>query len=193
MNTKTIYALIFMVSVVCQGCAAEIEYWTKRLEEMEKKKKASAESIEAEGTQAGVTQKAAIPPAHEPVQPPVTWPPVEWPPSEPPAPSETTAPETPATQESKPPVTPSTNGFTIVTKGGDKYLGEILEETIVFETDHGPVPVKLDNLISFAQESIKMQDGTNIKGKILQSTVRIKTAVLGELEIKAEDIESITR
>ncbi|MCB7128712.1 MAG: hypothetical protein J3T61_04165, partial [Candidatus Brocadiales bacterium] len=71
--------------------------------------------------------------------------------------------------------------------------GEIMHETITFKTAHGPVTVTIDDFVSFTQGTLQTKDGINIKGTIKQGTIKIKTSGLGELEIKTEDIESITR
>lgn len=184
MRLKTLYMFLLSLSI-CLGCAAEIEYWKKQME-ASKKEKGSSEGKPTEGTKQAVVTTPPPPPA--PTQPPVSWPPVEWPPREQPASQPAVAPATPEA-----PVAPTSTGFTISVKGGDKYIGEIMHETIAFKTEHGTINVKPDNLVSFAQGGIKMQDGTNVKGTIGQSTVKIKTTGLGELEIKAGDIESITK
>lgn len=190
MNTKTLCMLIFAVSIACSGCAAEIEYWTKRMDE---NKKASAEGTETGGTQTGGTKQLAATPPPEPEPPPVTWPPVEWPPREEAAAQQTAAPAEPATPETPAASAPTATGFIISIKGGDKYLGEIVHETITFKTAHGPVKVTIDNFISFTQGTLQTKDGTTIKGAIDQNTIKIKTPSLGELEIQTDQIESITK
>ena len=83
--------------------------------------------------------------------------------------------------------------FTINTKGGEKYIGEILPDEITFKSAHGIVHVKPENMASFSGGKMQTKDGTSIKGIINQETIKIKTGLLGELEIKTSDIESITR
>ena len=43
MNIKTFVPVILLISIMFSGCAAEVEYWIKRMEEAEKK---SAEKLQ---------------------------------------------------------------------------------------------------------------------------------------------------
>lgn len=188
MNIKTFIPFFMILSFVLSGCAAEIEYWTKRVQES---KKASVK--ETSETQVDETkQVASTPPA--PVRPPVTWPS-----SEQPSTSQELSPVTPSistkevTTEQMPTEVATKATFTINMKAGEKYVGEILLDEISFKSAYGIVKVKLDNLTSFSQETVKMRDGSSIKGAIDHNTIKIKTTGLGELEIKTSDIESITR
>lgn len=204
MNIKTFVPVILLISIMFSGCAAEVEYWIKRMEEAEKKSAEKTADTKAVETQAEVSeQSVSTPPAPvTPVSPPVTWPSTEE--------TSTTQPQVqPKAQESVP-VTPAMSTpeatteqlpagvqtkttFTINIKGGEKYIGEILLDEIPFKSTHGIINVKPENMDSFSSDKIQMKDGTSIKGSIDQETIKITTGLLGELEIKTIDIESITR
>ena len=204
MNTKTIMPVFLLFFILFSGCAAEVEYWITRMEEAEKKSAEKTAETKTGKTQAEVTEQSfATPPASvTPVAPPVSWPPKE---------------QTPTTQQSvqpniqePTPVTPDISSpepttvqqqadmskettFTINIKGGEKYIGEILLDEIPFKTTRGIVNVKPGKMVSFSSGKIQMKDGTNINGIIDHDTIKIKTGLLGELEIKTSEIESITR
>lgn len=196
MNIKTFVPVILLISIMFSGCAAEVEYWINRMEEAEKKSAEKTADTKA-------VQSVSTPPAHvTPVSPPVTWPSTEE--------TSTTQPQVqPKAQESVP-VTPAMSTpkaateqlpagvqtkttFTINIKGGEKYIGEILLDELPFKSTHGIINVKPENMASFSSDKIQMKDGTSIKGSIDQKTIKITTGLLGELEIKTIDIESITR
>lgn len=188
MNIKTFIPSFLILSFLLSGCAAEIEYWTKRMQESKKASVKETSETQAEETK----QVAGAPPA--PARPPVTWPS-----SEQPSTTQELAPVTPSistkevTTEQMPTDVTTKATFTIHMTDGEKYIGEILLDEISFKSAFGLVKVKLDNLTSFSQGTIKMQDGSSMKGAIDHSTIKIKTTGLGELEIKVSDIESITR
>jgi hypothetical protein len=188
MNIKTFLLVFWVLSILFSGCAAEIEYWTKRMQESKKASPKETGETQAEETK----QVTSTPPA--PARPPVAWPP-----SEQPSTSQELSPVTPSisttevTTKQMPTEVATKATFTINMKDGEKYIGEILLGEISFKTAYGLVKVKLDNLTSFSQGTIKMQDGSSIKGAIDHSTIKIKTTGLGELEIKTSDIESIAR
>lgn len=188
MNIKTFIPFFLILSFLLSGCAAEIEYWTKRMQESKKASVKETSETQAEETK----QVAGAPPA--PAMPPVTWPS-----SEQPSTTQELSPVTPSistkevTTEQIPTDVVTKATFTIIMKDGEKYVGEILLEEISFKSAYGLVKVKPDNLTSFSQGTIKMQDGSSMKGSIDQSTIKIKSTGLGEIEIKTSDIESITR
>lgn len=197
MNTKTIIPVFLLLSILFSGCASEIEYWTKRMQESKKESAEKDAKMKAEETKADETKQAVVtPPA--PVAPPVTWPP----------PEKTSTAQQPIQPEIQVPaqVTPAISSseiateqlptkatFTINIKGGEKYIGEILLDEISFKSTHGIINVKPENITSFVDGRIQMKDGTSIKCNIDQETIKIKTSLLGELDINTTDIESITR
>lgn len=194
MNKKTFVPVILLLSIVFSGCASEIEYWAKRMEESKQKSAEEAAKKEAKETQAQVSKQTVATPSTPvtPVSSPVTWP----------TPEQTSTTQQPTTPVQKlAPVTPAISGpevtteatFTINIKGGEKYIGEILLDGIPFKSTHGIVKIKPENITSFVDGNIRMKDGTSIKGVIDQDTLKIKTNLLGELKINTSDIESITR
>lgn len=190
MCSKTLWIFLLGLSIFCYSCAAEIEYWTKRMEESKTK---SAGGTEAEAPKEETTKKVVAEPQTPPPVPaqPVARLPVEWPPRK-----QTPVEQRQETKASAPepvPVAPAKAIFIINLKGGEKYTGEILQEELIFKTTYGPLNIKPDNLASFSQEELKTRDGTNLKATIDQEIIKIKTDLLGELEIKTADIESITR
>ena len=192
MNIKTFVPVILLISIMFSGCAAEVEYWIKRMEEAEKKSAEKTADTKAVETQAEVSeQSVSTPPAPvTPVSPPVTWPSTKAQESVPVTPAMST-PE--ATTEQLPAGVQTMATFTINIKGGEKYIGEILLDEIPFKSTHGVLNVKPGDMASFVDGNIRMKDGTSIKGVIDQETLKIKTGLLGELEIKTSEIESITR
>jgi hypothetical protein len=195
MNIKTFVPVILLISIMFSGCAAEVEYWIKRMEEAEKKSAEKTADTKAVETQAEVSeQSVSTPPAPvTPVAPPVTWPSTG-------KVSNIQEPELTTgisslvvtTEQPQKDVTAMAT-FTINIKGGEKYIGEILLDEIPFKSTYGVLNVKPGDMASFVDGNIRMKDGTSIKGVINQETLKIKTGLLGELEIKTSEIESITR
>ena len=204
MNIKTIILVFLFLSILFSGCAAEVEYWIKRMEEAEKKSAEKSADTKTGETQAEESkQSVSMPPAPvTPVAPPVTWPSTEkTSTTQEPVQSKVqeSAPVTPAmstpeiTTEQLPAGVQTKAKFTINIKGGEKYIGEIILDEIPFKSAHGIIHIKPENMTSFVDGNILMKDGTSIKGSIDQETVKFKTDLFGELETKTSEIESITR
>lgn len=78
----------------------------------------------------------------------------------------------------------------LVLKDGSKIKGGVKGE-VTFHTELATLKVKGEDILSFSEGTLKLRDGTVLKGTIQQESLTVHTDY-GELQAKVEDVVSIT-
>ncbi|MDI6761173.1 MAG: hypothetical protein QMD05_10150, partial [Candidatus Brocadiaceae bacterium] len=78
----------------------------------------------------------------------------------------------------------------LVLKDGSKIKGSVKGE-VAFHTELATLKVKGEDILSFSEGTLKLRDGTILKGTMQQENLVVQTDY-GELQAKAVDVVSIT-